>query len=238
MPAFINAQIVNIESQRLQSDTTGWLGSLGSNFLFQKDAVQVININLNAHVEYKTTKSLYLFLADYNLLRGSGQTLSNNLFYHLRYNYKINSWLRWEAFTQLQRNSVTGIDMRFLTGTGPRFKLGKSKKIALYAGTSAIYEYEKEETIPITYHHNIRSSSYFTTTYKPSDNPDIVFTLFYQPLYKNVSDYRVLNEITARFKISKHFLFTTGWSYLYDSRPVASIPGLNYSVTNGIEYDF
>jgi len=89
LPIFLSAQIVNIESQRLQSDTTGWLGSFGSSFLFQKNAVQVININLNAHVEYKAKKSLYLFLANYNLLRGSGETLADNLFYHLRYNYKI-----------------------------------------------------------------------------------------------------------------------------------------------------
>ena len=89
LPIFLSAQIVNIESQRLQSDTTGWLGSFGSSFLFQKNAVQVININLNAHVEYKAKKSLYLFLTNYNLLRGSGETLADNLFYHLRYNYKI-----------------------------------------------------------------------------------------------------------------------------------------------------
>src|SRR5437763_15096459 len=101
-PVLLSAQIVNIESQRLQSDTTGWLGSFGSNFLFEKNAVEILNINLNAHVEYKTKTSLYLFLANYNLLKGSGETLSDNLFYHLRYNYKINKWLRWEVFTQLQ----------------------------------------------------------------------------------------------------------------------------------------
>jgi len=129
LPFFLSAQIVNIETQRLQSDTTGWLGTLGSNFLFEKNAVEILNINLNAHVEYKTKKSLYLFLANYNLLKGSGQTLSDNLFYHLRYNYKITKWLRWEVFTQLQQNSVTGIDLRLLAGTGPRFKLSGTKSL-------------------------------------------------------------------------------------------------------------
>lgn len=73
IPFFSSAQIVNIESQRLQSDTTGWLGGFGSNSLFQKNAVEILNINLTAHAEYKTKKSLYLFLANYNLLKGSGK---------------------------------------------------------------------------------------------------------------------------------------------------------------------
>lgn len=238
LPVFVSAQIVNIESQRLQSDTTGWLGSFGSNFFFQKNAVQVLNINLNAHVEYKADKSLYLFLANYNLLRGSGQTLSDNLFYHLRYNYKINKLIRWEAFTQLQQNNVVGIDLRVLAGTGPRFKLSGTKQFALYAATTAMYEYEKETTTPAIYHRDIRSSSYVTARYKPNDNAEVTATIFYQPLYKDFADFRVLNEISAKFKIIKHLSFIVGWSYLYDSRPAASTPDLNYIVTNGIEYDF
>ncbi len=237
-PFFLSAQIVNVESQRLQSDTTGWLGSFGSNFLFEKNAVQILNVNLNAHVEYKTKKSLYLFLGNYNLLKGSGQTLSDNVFYHLRYNYKINKWLRWEVFTQLQQNNITGIDLRMLAGTGPRFKLSRTKKLSFYTATAAMYEYEKEITTPPVYHRNIRSSSYFTVTYKPAENTELVGTVFYQPLYSNFGDYRILNEISAKFKIIKHLSFTAGWYYLYDSKPAASTPKLNYSISNGIEYDF
>lgn len=238
LPIFLSAQIVNIESQRLQSDTTGWLGSFGSSFLFQKNAVQVININLNAHVEYKAKKSLYLFLANYNLLRGSGETLADNLFYHLRYNYKVNKWLRWEVFTQLQQNNVTGIDLRVLAGTGPRFKLSGTKKFALYTATAAMYEYEKETTTPAIYHRDIRSSNYITATFKPNENTELTGTVFYQPLYKNFNDFRVLNEITATFKIIKHLSFTAAWYYLYDNKPAASTPRLNYSISNGIEYNF
>lgn len=238
LPFFLSAQIVNIESRRLQSDTLGWLGSFGTNFLFQKNAVQVLNINLNAHAEYKTKKNLYLFLANYNLLKGSGKTLSDNLFYHLRYNYKINKWLRWEVFIQLQQNNITGIDLRLLAGTGPRFKLKGTKKFALYTATTAMCEYEKEETMPPVYHRDIRSSSYITATYKPAENTEFIGTVFYQPLYHNFNDYRVLNELSIKFKIVKHLSFTAGWYYLYDSKPAALTPKLNYSISNGIEYGF
>jgi Protein of unknown function, DUF481 len=232
------AQIVNVESQRIQSDTIGWFGSAGTSFLFEKNATQVINIGANAHAEYKSLKSLYLFLVNYNFLKGDGQTLNNNLFYHLRYNYKLNKWLRWEVFTQLQQNSVTGIKLRLLTGSGPRFKLSGSKHLALYTGTAAMYEYEKEETVPTVYHRDLRSSSYFTCTYNPSKNAELITTVFYQPLFRDFGDYRILNEISLKFKFVKHFSFTTSWSYLFDSRPAATTPKLNYSISNGISYDF
>ena len=233
-----SAQIVNMESQRIQSDTTGWFGNIGTSFLFEKNAVEVININATAHIEHKTLKSLYLFLANFSLLKGSGQIFNNNLFYHLRYNYKLTKVLRWEAFTQLQQNSVTGIRIRFLVGTGPRIKVSDSKRLSLYAATAAMYEYEKEQTHPPVYHYDIRSSSYVSATYKPFQNTEFIGTLFYQPLYNNFSDYRILNEISVKFKLAKKLSFTTGWYYLYDSRPAAATPKLNYSVSNGIEYDF
>jgi hypothetical protein len=233
-----SAQIVNIESQRIQSDTTGWFGNVGTGFLFEKNAIEVINISGNAHVEYKSPKSLYLFLVNYNFLKGGGQTLNNNLFYHLRYNYKLNKWLRWEVFTQLQQNSINGIKLRLLTGSGPRFKLARSKQVALYAATAAMYEYEEEQTVPIVYHRDLRSSSYLSLTYNPSKNAELMCTVFYQPLFGDLSDYRILNEISMKFKFVKHLSFTASWYYLYDSKPAATIPKLNYSISNGISYDF
>ncbi len=232
------AQIVNVENLRMQSDTTGWMGNIGTGFRFEKNATKVISINVNAHVEYKTKKSLYLFLINYNLLKGNNQTFNDNIFYHLRYNYKINKWLRWEAFTQLQHNNVTGIQSRLLAGTGPRFKLSGGRRFALYGGAAVMYENEKEKTVPPVIHRDLRGNSYVSCTYKPSDNSEITGTVFYQPLFKDFSDYRVLNEISIKFRFIKHFSFTTSWYYLYDSKPATSFPKLNYSISNGIEFEF
>lgn len=233
-----SAQIVNIESRRLQSDTTGWLGKIGAAFEYQKNAVKVLSLDAEAQVEYKAVRSLYLFLVNFNLLKGEEKTLSNNLFFHLRYNYKISELFRWEAFTQLQQNNITGIQMRFLAGTGPRFKLLGSKKVNLYAGTAALYESEIEKVKPAVHHRDIRSSSYGSITYKPSENSELVSTLFYQPLYAAFSDFRVLHELSFRVNFVKNFTFKTTWNYLYDSRPAAGIPKENLSIKNGFEYVF
>lgn len=232
------AQIVNVESQRVQNDTTGWFVNFGTGFLFEKNAVEVININVTGYVEYQTAKSVYLFFANYNLLRGNRQSLYDNTFYHVRYNYKINGWLHWEAFTQLQHNDITGIKLRRLAGTGPRFKLVGGKKFILHAATAVMYEYEKEQTTPIIYHNDLRGTSYISLNYKPSENTELTGTVFYQPLFRNYHDYRVLNEITAKFKIVKHLSFKVTWYYLHDSKPAAGTPKFNYSISNGIGYSF
>lgn len=238
LPALIHAQIVNIESQRYHTDTTGWAGNFGVNFSLQKSTVEVTGIDMNAHLQFKTEKSLYLLLGDYNLLKASGQTFTDNLFGHFRYNYKVNKWLRWEVFTQIQKDNITGIDLRFLSGTGPRFKIISHNKLALYTATAAMYEYEKDKTVPVIILNNIRSSSYISTTYKPAGNVEFIATIFYQPLFKDLHDYRVLNQININISIVKHLSFVTTWSYLYDSRPVPGTPELNYSISNGIQFKF
>ena len=233
-----SAQIVNVESHRLQKDTTGWFGNFGTRFQFEKNAVEVININLTAYVEHQTAKGVYLFFANYNLLKGNNRSLYDNTFYHLRYNYKINPWLHLEAFTQLQRNDITGIGLRRLVGIGPRFKLVGGKKFILHAATAAMYEYEREKTIPIIYHNEIRSSSYVSLNYTPSAYTELSGTIFYQPLFSDYHNYRVLNEITAKFRIIKHLSFKIIWYYLHDSNPAAGTPKFNYSIINEIEYSF
>lgn len=235
---FSEAQIVNIESKRMQSDTTGWMGSVGASFAFIKNVQEILSLNANAHVQYKTQKDLYLFLTNYNLLRGSGKRLSNNMFYHLRYNRKLNKVIRWEVFTQLQQDVVTNISLRVLAGTGPRFKLYDRPRFKLYAATAAMYEYEKEKTEPPVYHNEVRSSSYVSFVYAPNDVVELVSTTFYQPLFRKFSDFRLFNQLSISIKAAKNLSISTNWNYLYDAFPAGGAPNLNYSVSNGITYRF
>ena len=234
----LHAQIVNVESKRLKSDTTGWLGSVGTSFKLENSAVKVINIEAEAHLEYKAKRSLYLFLINYALLKGEGTTFQNNLFYHLRYNYKVNNFLRWEAYTQMQQNNIAGIKSRFLVGTGPRFKLSGTDKLALYASTSVMYENEHELTKPVIVHNDIRSSNYVSMTWRPRENLDVVTTIFYQPLYNDFSDYRILHDLSLNFKFTKSFSFVTTWNYLFDTEPAADTPKEIFLLKNGVRYTF
>lgn len=232
------SQIVNIETKRVHSDTTGWFGKIKTGFVLQQNANRVLNINGAANVEYKSAKDLYIILLNYNLLRANGKSFNNNVFSHLRYRHDINSKLSWEAFTQLQNNNVSGIDLRMLAGTGPRLKLISSPKINFYAATAAMYEYERELTNPPVLHHDARNSTYLSLSWNLTNDAALTGTLFYQPLFRDFTDYRVLNELNISYKLFRHFAITVGWYYLYDSAPAAGTPKLNYSISNGFEFVF
>lgn len=233
-----SAQIVNIESRRIQTDTTGWAGSFGGNINLAKNVDKVFSADAFAHLQYKSSKSLYLFLGDYSFLKGAQKKYTDNAFFHLRYNRKINDLLRWEVFTQLQTNKITKIDNRFLAGTGPRFKLSGSGMLQVYLGVLAMYEYERELTTPPVSHRTVRNSSYLSFTLKPTATLEIISTTFYQPRFDRWSDFRILNQESANLSVTQKLSATINWNYLYDRFPVEGIPRSNYTFSTGLKYAF
>lgn len=234
----IKGQVVNIESARMQSDTTGLMGEINSNFSLTKNNNEVFSVDLNTHLQYKSKKDLYLFIASYGFLKAAASDLINNTFLHFRYNRKLNKSLRWEAFIQLQKNAVNKIDIRFLIGTGPRFKIVDKKSMKLYLASLVMHEYQKDKTEPVVTQRDIRSSSYISITLKPLTNLEIASTTFYQPLINSIADYRVLNQAGIKIKAGQHFGLSLYWNYLFDSRPVPGIPKVNYNLSSGLGYEF
>ena len=233
-----SAQIVNIETARFHSDSTGFMGEAGVALSFIKNTQTVLQTDIDAHIHYKTKKDVYLLLGSYGALKSGGTSLIDNSFLHLRYSRKLNTWLRWELFTQYQSNDITKIKTRFLAGTGPRFKIASRKYLKLYAGSLIMYEVEKQEIDPPVTNKDMRSSSYITFTLIPSVHFEIVSTTFYQPLIKKLSDSRILNQSSFKVKGNNHFSMSLQWNYSFDSSPVIGIPNDNYSLSTRIGYEF
>ena len=232
-----NGQIVNIESARMQSDTTGWMGSAGVGLSFSKSVQNVFGVDLDAHLQYKSKKDLWLILGNYGFLEGGREKFIYNSLGHIRYNTKLNDWLRWEAFVQMQNNLITQIQSRFLLGTGPRFKIVSNKVFRFYAGSLIMYERETEKTKPPVRHFDWRSSSYISFTITPSKTVEIISTTYFQPLIKFFADYRVLNQAVLKVKASKHFAISLRWNYLHDRYPAGTAPRTIYSFSSGATFD-
>ena len=213
MPAFLFlsfngfTQIVNVESARMQSDTVGWQGSFGAAFSMTQNTSRIFGANADAHLQYKTSndKGLWLILGNYNLLKVSGRNFLSDGLIHLRYNRKINEWLRWEFFGQFQNNDITQIDSRMLLGTGPRFKLIKKPRFRMYAASLLMYEKEKEATTPSISHSDMRNSSYLSFTWLPQDYLEMISTTYFQPRLAEFSDYRFMNQFMFKVKATPHF---------------------------------
>lgn len=235
-----HAQIVNTESARMQSDTVGWQGGFGMAFSLIQNTIKITNMEAETHLQYKTSndRGLWLILADYVNLKVGGKQNVANYYVHLRYNYKVNDWLRWEFFTQYQNNDITQIDARFLVGTGPRFKLIKIEKFRLYAGCLFMHEREKELTSPVVKHQDWRNSSYVSFTWLPNKNTELISTTYFQPRLDKFNDWRFLNQAVFRVKASPHFGMSMRWNYLRDKFPAGSAPKRTYSFGAGVDYDF
>lgn len=224
----------------MQSDTVGWQGGFGMAFSRIQNTIKITSLEAETHLQYKTSndRGLWLILADYmNQKVGPRQSIAN-YYGHLRYNYKVNDWLRWEFFTQYQNNDITQIDSRFLLGTGPRFKLFKDSTFRLYAGVLFMYERETELTTPVVKHQDWRNSSYISFTWLPNKNTELISTTYFQPRLGNFKDFRILNQAVFRVKASPHFGMSIRWNYLMDKFPAGTAPKRTYSFGTGIDYDF
>jgi Protein of unknown function, DUF481 len=228
------AQIVNMESQRYHKDTTGWSGSINGNFALTNYGTKVFALDAIAHVQYQTSKSLYLLLGSYGFLKGDSLSFIDYRFLHFRYNFKLGKVLRAEAFTQLQQNTITEIQSRFLIGAGPRFKISGSKKLHLYAGVLAMYEIEKQ-TMNKEKIRDWRNSDYLSLSYFPNDQTEFTATTYYQPLFNNFRDYRLLNQCIFKIKASKKISVTLNWNYQFDSTPAIGVTRDTYSFSTGLE---
>lgn len=234
---FLNGQIMNIEQDRIKTDTTGWAGTLEMSFQYIKNTKELINVSSRAHLQYKTKKSLYLWLTNYSLAKSGSSDFADAGYQHLRYNYKFRTWWTGEIFTQVQYNNPLNIKIRWLTGTGPRFKVLKTNSFVLYSAMLYMYEYEKVVKPDLT-HKDHRMSSYLSFTWKMKDNFSLINTSYYQPKISDFSDFRFAAHTDMKIKISKHLAFKLSYIYTFDAEPAETIPKSTHALQNTLSFEF
>ena len=232
------AQVVNIESKRMKSDTVGWSGDAEANFQLAKNVELIYDFGTKLHFQFKQKNYLWLFLSENRLIKGGDTKFVNSAFSHLRYNVKISKELfRWEAFVQIQYNGALDVGFRGLAGTGPRMKLCDNKTLRMYIASLYMYEYEEniEKTI---FNRTHRISSYLTFTLDLG-KLELIHTTYYQPNVKAIrADYRIASQTDLNFKITGALKFATGFSYRYESAPFPDVPKATYYLFNGLKFSF
>lgn len=238
--ALSHAQVVNIETLRKTSDTTKWTGSISLDVSLIKNTNDIFRIANKAHVQYKDSLNLWLFVNDLNLQKIEGFSLVNRGTQHLRYNRKLSKTVKWEAFLQAQYDAISDINLRALIGTGPRFKLNDSNNYKFYVGTLIMYEHEKaSESIPDRLQEDIRGSTYLSFSLYPTETISIISTSYYQPRVDKFKDYRLSSNTSILFIILEDLAFKMTFNYYFDAFPVSdAIPKTQYELTNGLLYTF
>ncbi len=218
--SYMNAQLVNIESKRMQKDSVRF--ALKSDVLFDYtntngDYIFEVNTNVTTQFKSKDLKKIFFFIGSYDLIRSKEQDFQNSWFFHLRYNRKLSNLFRLEAFIQNQKNALLTITSRNLVGAGIRLKVISTEATKMYLGNAYMYEIEKSNSTD-QHFYNHRNSSYLSLSYAFTKiKLDLTGTVYFQPLYKDIGNHRILNQIKAELPITKVVSLSALYNYFYSS---------------------
>jgi len=214
-------QLVNIESKRMQTDTVRFVfkGDLSFNYTNNDgDYIYKLKNNLTTQFKSKDLNKILFIVGDFGLIRSVDKDFENSWFLHLRYNHEIHNFFRLEGFVQGQNNKILDVNGRYLVGAGVRFKLVSKDHFKMYWGNAYMFEYEISDFLDERFE-NHRYSSYLSFSYKiPNTSLSIVNTTYFQPLIKDFTDYRLLEQLKVNVTINKKLSMFALLDYYYDSR--------------------
>lgn len=236
LPCALVSQIINIETKRFLKDTNGFVGTTSGYFNLNQNVEQVMSFGVNQHVQYKRDKHRVLSISDWTFINAGHTDFVNAGYQHLRYNYKVTNALTWEAFVQAQYNKVLKLNRRYLTGTGPRFRLIKKENVKVYTACLYMYEYQ-QQNFDSTEQFNHRLSAYVSMTIA-FKKMEFTSTTFYQPNLQDFNNYRIANDSSFELGINKSLNFKTSFNLLFDTRQPRGVPDLTYVLRNGLTYKF
>lgn len=230
----VYSQILNVESQRIMQDSTGWVGKGDFSFNLTSNQEQVFDLSTSLHVQYRKKKNSYILLGGAGVIRAGKNDFDNSGHIHFRYNRDINKWLTWEAFAQGQYNRVLMIDHRELVGTGPRFQIINTKSSKLYA--ASLYMFENEMILEETSSQiRNRISNYMAFNWIVNDHISMNNIMYFQPVINDFGKHRIMLQSALKFKVSEFVGFNVNFNLLNDSNPPPGIKNVVYSIRNGLE---
>jgi hypothetical protein len=238
------SQVVNVESQRIQSDSIRFVYNADVSYTYQKnndEKLSLFTASVATQIKTKSLKDIFLVLFNVDYSNANEQELSNSLMFHLRYSRRISKYIKLETFCQYQKNQLLGIEYRELAGFGPRIKVLSNKRTKLYYGLLVMYEKEKtrDENDDFIYYDLTRFSTYLACSIKlPKDIGEFDIVTYYQPSLNNFKDYRLNNQASLIINITSHIQFTNTISLLYDASPPIGISKNNVNFSNGIKMSY
>jgi Protein of unknown function, DUF481 len=235
--ASMSAQVINIERQRIITDTAGWSGDANIAFNAIKFNKTFMSFDFNNHLQFKTKSNLFLLYSNLSMINADGEKFNNSGFFHFRYNRTIVGKMKLESFFQMQINKLLKVNYRELLGLGLRCKMTESNHFKLYLGTTYMYETEKLSTNVNNYDH--RSSNYVSFSIFANDNFTFRNTIYFQPLYTKIADHRFSTDTQLCFKITKRLNFTVNYYFMYDTKPAdETVSKASYNFVNALTYNF
>ena len=232
------AQVLNVERVRADSDTTGWVGELGFDFSLNKYNDRVIKTGGQANAAYFSDRHQYLMLSSLDLVNVDGNSLVSNGYFHLRATFLRKGTLSPELFTQYQYNNNLGLRNRALAGAGIRYNFLTRPNITGAISTGLMFEHEEwglgdDATVENNF---LKSTSNLVIRGRLNPQTSITMIGYYQARPGRFFEPRATSENQLNMRISRNLTFRVSFTMTYDTDPVIDVPNLTYELKNGLVF--
>ena len=171
-------------------------------------------------------------LSGYNFASESSNAIYATGFINARIHHRVAPGVHLQGFYQSQFNTALEIKNRILYGINMAKKI-KTKEF-LYNLSSGVFKEDEmysDESTQRLYRGNVSSS----VTTELSDI-DVHLTIYYQPSFQDLNDFRMLGELSLQFPISDHLEFEVESALRFDSEPHLNLLPLDFSTVIGMVY--
>ena len=214
LPIMAWGQVVNIESDR-GGDKQGLHGSNEVGLSLQRGNVQVFQYQLGLRADYIKGLHHSLIIGSLSYGENEGEPFQNQSYAHLRWTAMWWDHVGTEVFTQVQTAEFQLLTLRQLTGCGLRFTMFNDH---LAIGIGGMSDYERISTLGAG-NLDARATSYIRLGKEWENRFKGQLIAYFQPLFTDPEDYRILTTGSLEFSINKVFSLVNELNYAYDTRP-------------------
>lgn len=233
---------VNTEKYRTPETRQGLAGFLEASGTIKTGNADKTEASFDGRLDWKveTTTTFFVFQSEHEWI--NGERSSNEGLLHIRNVTIVYDDLSSEVFGQINYDKKILIDNRELIGAGLRYKLFDFEKSDIIVGTAYMFEHENynlpEDLIHPTEAKVSRWSNYISYYLHINPNVNIGGVVYYQPMFTNFSDYRLLTESSLTVKLTELLSASINFRLRHDFLPPDGIEQTDTKTDFGIALRF
>ena len=212
---------VNMERDRPKNDE-GFSLNLDGSLTLIRGNVNLSQVGLSMRSQYIKGPHSPFIKASVSYAEKEAETFINQSFVHARWTTMWHETVGSETFIQFQEDIFRSLILRQLYGGGARLNLSTWSRGEFIVGLGYMFEREtyREGAIEVI-EENHRSTNYISAKHRLNFEAQVTVsdTLYYQPKFGQIDDYRLLNDLILDIKLTSLMSIVETLTVFYDSTP-------------------
>jgi len=235
--------IVNLDNLHLGEKESGFNGDVSLGVSGESGHSERFQAKSAANAQWNLQNLQYYLSFNYAYGESAGIEDQNKGFLHARRIKNISDRLAWEVFSQVEHNKFARLNFRGLLGGGTRYgPVNKNKKHTTFLGAGGFFSREDLTNSSVTTDNGVddiwRANIYLLERISFENDVSLFETLYFQPSLSAPDDFRVLNILGVKTKLSKQFSLSFSLEVTHDSEPPQGVVKTDSNYFTNIEYSF